>query len=140
MLETLRRRESEDRIGLIRELAADPLQDEMKLFVTWKALQFRKANRELFARGEYVPLQAKGPCANHICGFWRHWEGRWVAVVAPRWVCQVAEWSGTEVVAPEGAPAEWRDVLTDLVPSSLRVADLLAEFPVAMLSIKPATA
>ena len=60
MLETLRRREGEDASALIRELAANPLQDEMKLFVTYKALQFRKSNLELFARGEYLPLYARG--------------------------------------------------------------------------------
>src|SRR6202008_2876626 len=47
MLDELRRRQTEDRIGLIRGLAADPQQDEMKLFVTHRALEFRKAHHDL---------------------------------------------------------------------------------------------
>src|SRR5207253_8946078 len=60
LLDTLRRRESEDRIALIRELAADPTRDEMKLFVTYRSLDFRQANHDLFARGEYLPLTVLG--------------------------------------------------------------------------------
>jgi len=133
MLEDLRRREAEDRIGLIRDLAAHPQQDEMKLFVTVKALEARKQRRELFARGEYVPLAVRGSCARHICAFARRHEGRWVAVVAPRWTSKVVVWGDTEVVLPEGAPREWTDCLTGLTPASFRAADLLREFPVAML-------
>src|SRR5262249_10239656 len=54
LLEDLRRREADDPGRLVRELAADPLQDEMKLYVTYRALVFRKSERELFARGEYL--------------------------------------------------------------------------------------
>lgn len=134
MLEDLRRRESEDRIALIRELAANPQQDEMKLFVTYKALDARKSHRELFARGEYVPLEARGACARHVVAFARRHEGMWVVVVAPRWTSRVLEWGDTEVVLPEGAPAEWKDCLTGLVPGSWRLGDLLGEFPVAMVA------
>jgi (1->4)-alpha-D-glucan 1-alpha-D-glucosylmutase len=134
MLETLRRRESEDRLGLVRELAANPSLDEMKLFVTYKALQYRKANRELFAHGEYIPVRAKGACAQHVCSFARRFDERWVVVVAPRWLVGVTDWGDTELVMPEGAPTEWQDVLTSLIPASLRIVDVLREFPVALLA------
>jgi (1->4)-alpha-D-glucan 1-alpha-D-glucosylmutase len=133
MLETLRRREADDRIALVRELAAEPLRDEMKLFVTYRALEFRKANRELFARGEYIALRVTGSCANHICAFARRLGDHWAVAVAPRWMSKVAEWGDTHLELPTGAPTEWRDVLTGLVPHNWRVADLLAEFPVALL-------
>jgi (1->4)-alpha-D-glucan 1-alpha-D-glucosylmutase len=131
MLEDLRRRETEDRIALIRELAANPQQDEMKLFVTQKALEFRKAHRDLFARGEYIPLHATGACAAHVCAFARKLEHQWVAVVAPRWTVRVVEWGDTAIPLP---PAEWRDCLTGLTPPSWRMADVVKEFPVAMLT------
>jgi (1->4)-alpha-D-glucan 1-alpha-D-glucosylmutase len=134
MLEDLRRRESEDRIALIRDLAANPQQDEMKLLVTYKALDLRKSRRDLFARGDYLPLAVRGSCARHLVAFARRHEGRWVAVVAPRWTSRVLEWGDTEVVLPEGAPSEWSDCLTGLTPASWRAADLLREFPVAMLA------
>jgi len=76
---------------LIRELAADPSRDEMKLFVTYKALEFRKANRELFARGGYLPLRIAGACAANVCAFARRFKDRWAVVAAPRWLSQVSD-------------------------------------------------
>jgi len=134
MLEELHRREAEDRIALIRALAADPQQDEIKLWVTHRALELRRSRRELFARGAYVPLATRGSCGRHVVAFARRLEDRWVAVVAPRWTSQIVEWGDTEVVLPEGAPEEWSDCLTGLVPASWKVGDLLAEFPVALLA------
>jgi (1->4)-alpha-D-glucan 1-alpha-D-glucosylmutase len=137
MLDSLRKRDSEERIALVRELAADPLRDEMKLYVTYKALEFRKASRDLFAHGAYLPLEAHGKYAAHLCAFARRFEDQCVAVVAPRWTNSLDSWEDTELEMPPGAPSEWRDVLTGLIPASWRLADLLAEFPVAMLARQP---
>jgi (1->4)-alpha-D-glucan 1-alpha-D-glucosylmutase len=134
LLETLRRREAEDRVSLVRELAADPLRDEMKLFVTYKALAFRRSNPDLFARGEYIPLAARGACAEHVCAFARRLGERWAAVVAPRWTVRMEGWGDTELVMPADAGTEWTDVLTGLTPPDLRIASLLREFPAAMLT------
>jgi (1->4)-alpha-D-glucan 1-alpha-D-glucosylmutase len=133
MLDDLRRRQSDDRIGLIRELAANPELDEMKLFVTHCALEFRRAHPDLFARGDYLPLWAQGSCARHVCAFGRRLGAQWAVVVAPRWTSHAADWGDTEILLPAGAPEEWSDCLTGLTPRSWRIADLLAEFPVAML-------
>ncbi len=133
LLEGLHRRELEDRIALIRELAANPERDEMKLFVTYKALDFRRAHRELFARGEYLPLPVRGARAAHVCAFARHWSGHWAVAVAPRWTARLADWEDTEIVLPGGAPSEWQDALTSLIPASWRLDALLREFPVALL-------
>ena len=132
-LDALRRREAEDRISLIRELAADPRRDEIKMYVTHKALEFRRANKELFARGEYLPLLARGACAAHVCAFARKWEDRWAVAVAPRWTTRLGDWDDTEILAPAGAPVEWEDALTALIPGSWRIAELFREFPVALL-------
>ena len=39
----------------------------------------------------------------------------------------------TQLEADPQAPSEWTDRLTGLIPRSWRVADILAEFPVALL-------
>jgi (1->4)-alpha-D-glucan 1-alpha-D-glucosylmutase len=132
VLDSLRRRFAEDRIGLVRELAADLQRDEVKMFVTHRALEFRRANRELFARGEYVPLEVKGSCAGHVVAFGRKLDRQWAVVVAPRWTSRVRDWGDTEIVVPAGIPAEWTDAITGLVASNWRVKELLAEFPVGM--------
>jgi (1->4)-alpha-D-glucan 1-alpha-D-glucosylmutase len=133
MLDQLRRRDADDRIALIRELAADPQREEMKLWVTSKALAFRKAHRELFARGEYLPVAARGACAAHVVAFARRFGKEWAVVVAPRWTSRISEWGDTELVMPDAAPPEWVDALTGIIPASWRLADLLREFPVAFL-------
>jgi (1->4)-alpha-D-glucan 1-alpha-D-glucosylmutase len=131
-LETLRRRMADDRIPLVRELAADPVRDDSKMFVTWRALEFRREHRDLFARGEYIPLEVTGSCAPHVVAFARRLDRQWVVVVAPRWTSRVQEWGDTQIRLPEGAPEEWTDTITGLVASGWRVGDLLAEFPVGM--------
>jgi (1->4)-alpha-D-glucan 1-alpha-D-glucosylmutase len=133
MLEHLRRRDSEDRIALVRELAADPQRDEMKLWVSYKSLAFRKAHRDLFARGDYLPLEARGACAAHVVAFARRLGDQWSVAVAPRWTTRLEDWGDTEIAMPEDRPPEWTDALTGIIPSSWRLADLLREFPVALL-------
>ncbi len=132
-LEALRRRENEDMVALIRELAGDLQRDDAKLWVTYKALQFRKSHPAVFAHGEYLPLWAQGEEADRVCAFARHHEGDWVVAVATLWHSGQGEWGSTELALPEGAPAEWKDALTGLIPGSWRIADLLREFPVALL-------
>ena len=134
LLESLRRRETEDLPAMVRELAADPQQDEMKLFVTYRALDFRKSQRALFAHGEYLPLVVRGACAEHLVAFARHLEDRWAMAVAPRWTARLDDWADTEIVLPVDAPADWRDVLTGFAPSSGHVSEVLKEFPVALLA------
>jgi len=133
MLDQLRKRESEDRIELIRELAKNPMLDGMKLFVTYRALGCRRSNPELFARGDYIPLRASGERAGHICAFARRWEDKWAVVVAPRWTAGLTDWEDTEIASPPAAAEEGQDALTGLIPSSWRVEDLLREFPVALV-------
>jgi (1->4)-alpha-D-glucan 1-alpha-D-glucosylmutase len=99
----------------------------MKLFVTYKALQFRKANAELFAAGQYVPLQA----GDHVVAFGRNLGEQWAVVVAPRWMTSFKGWGDLQLPVPD---REWTDVLTGLIPASRRLADVLAEFPVALLT------
>ena len=133
ILDQLRKRESEDRIALIRDLAEHPTRDEMKLFVTYRALGARRANPELFARGAYIPLDARGAGARHVCAFARRWEDKWAVAVAPRWTTRLADWGNTEIVSPPGAAENGLDALTGLIPTSWRLGDLLREFPVAMV-------
>jgi (1->4)-alpha-D-glucan 1-alpha-D-glucosylmutase len=140
MLEELRRREAEDRIALVRELAAAPERDEMKLFVTYRALAFRSGHRDLFGRGDYLPIEVRGACARHVVAFARRFEGQWALAVAPRFTVGLDDWSDTELVLPSGAPAQWTDAVTGLIPETLRLADLLREWPVTLLGDAEAAA
>ncbi|HEV3330754.1 MAG TPA: malto-oligosyltrehalose synthase [Bryobacteraceae bacterium] len=133
MLDQLLKRESEDQIALIRDLARNPTRDEIKLFVMYRALGCRRTNPELFARGDYIPLHASGAHAAHICAFARRWEDKWAVVIAPRWTSRLTDWGNTEILAPPAASETGQDALTGLIPVSWRVEDLLREFPLGLV-------
>ena len=77
-------------LSLSRQLAQNPRDPRLKLFVTWRVLQFRRQYADLFRLGEYIPLEVRGSRAKHVCAFARQWlssssEERTTAIViAPR--------------------------------------------------------
>jgi len=149
----------ESLVALARELANNPRDPKLKLFVTWRMLQFRRLYADLFLRGEYLPLSVEGTAAMHLCAFVRRWppagnEKSQIAVAAaPRWIAQLMK-SATEIppTSPPVGPSVWRDTsieLKELGQFSLRnlftgqtykanearlpAAEIFADFPVALL-------
>jgi (1->4)-alpha-D-glucan 1-alpha-D-glucosylmutase len=120
-----------------------------KLYVTAKLLRFRAADAALFALGSYQPLQVEGEKKDHVFAFSRTHEGRSCVVIVPRWSARlmggemrlpVGEvWADTRVLLGN-ADIELRAVLTSqpvrVMPEdgSLRLADVLSGFPLAVLS------
>jgi len=135
--------------ALARELLRAKEDGRIKMFVTSKALHFRRANREVFLHGDYVPLEAAGRLAGHIVAFARSAGGRTAVTVAPRLLSSVAPhgeppvagvWEGTYVLLPSGGAA-FRDVFTSGTVEvsdyegkpALHVADALRDLPVSLL-------
>ncbi|HEV8331194.1 MAG TPA: hypothetical protein VGQ22_07245, partial [Steroidobacteraceae bacterium] len=124
-----------------------------KLYVMQKLLQLRRDDPELFAQGDYQPLQVEGAHKEHVFAFARTFEGRSCIVIVPRWSAKLMDavnelplrervWADTRVVLGNALPATaLRDLFAGLeVPAeevqgerSVRVAAALAEFPVAVL-------
>ncbi len=102
-----------------------------KLWVVHQGLQLRRRNPEPFGPiGDYEPLRASGPRADHAVAFTRHGE---VAVVVPRLPLRLdGDWQGTTLELP---PGRWRNELTgeEIKGGERPVADLLERFPVALL-------
>jgi len=146
-----------DKSQFLTELLSETETGESKLYVIWRALQFRHAHRELFDYGAYVPLSVSGPSGTHICSFARILDEEISITIAPRLMfrlnngtmrlpvgCEV--WNGTALRAPAAnAPLtlksghHFRNVFTgEIIPhderGSLPVADALATFPIAILS------
>ena len=84
LLEELQRLESKGLVSLVRELVAQPQDGRIKLYVTYKALNFRRVQRNLFTQGIYVPLTASGAREDHVVAFARRLDNQWVLVVVPR--------------------------------------------------------
>jgi (1->4)-alpha-D-glucan 1-alpha-D-glucosylmutase len=131
----------------------------LKMFVTWQLLQFRRNNAELFAKGDYMPLVAKGSRSEHVCAFlWRapsapggHLPS--VAVIIPRLTAKLLHaaadgeilhapmgakvWQDTLISCPASEHSSWQNVFTGaqcrLSENAWLLGDVFADFPVAVL-------
>src|SRR4051794_1072058 len=112
-----------------------------KMFVTARLLALRRQQPELFASGDYQPLEiGDGRNADRLGAFARrHGEAVLVAAV-PRLVYGIyrdgepADWGATEIALPSAGP--WRNVFTGEALEGrdrIRAADLFRRFPVAVL-------
>ena len=108
-------------LSLARQLALDPRDPRLKLFVTWRVLQFRREHTDLFRLGEYFPLEVVGPQARHVCAFAREYAvpagaGRLTAVViAPRFLAQLTPLRADPLTAPPPLGAAiWSDTLVSV--------------------------
>lgn len=140
LLDGLERSPEGCRTALSRWVTAAP-----KHLVTATALDVRRQHPDLFAMGEYLPLEASGDQAERIIAFARVLDGRGVIVIAPRLTEPLLRdastplptgWGDTSVPAPAGTGTV-RNLFTgeDLVISGakIRLEEALENFPVAVL-------
>ena len=146
MLAGIREQDDADIGRLVQDLLSTREDGKIKLFLIYRALKAKKANREIFRSGAYLPLEPAGRFRNHVIAFAWRYEQQWAMVIAPRFLSHLVQegdfplgrqvWQDTEVIMPDGAPAEWRNVITGEVLSAgkaLSVGDILLSFPVALL-------
>ncbi len=134
--------------GELLERLDDP---RIKLYVTWKALHFRKTFREIFVGGDYVSLGTEGVKKENLCTFLRKKGAETALVCAPRFFAGLlpprdvsagkavpvgeAVWKDTCVELP--GPGRFKDVFTDRTVETreeggrylLRAGELLSGFP-----------
>jgi (1->4)-alpha-D-glucan 1-alpha-D-glucosylmutase len=135
--------------GLVREWE----DGSIKLYVTFRSLNYRKENRRLFMDGAYLPLEGEGDLKNHICAFARRGEGKVVLVVIPRFLTRLVKspdalplgrevWGDARVVIPGEMPvARFRNIFTAETIGTvewdgrmgLALDRVFANFPVAIL-------
>jgi (1->4)-alpha-D-glucan 1-alpha-D-glucosylmutase len=145
------------RLTLAQELLTRKEDGRIKLYVTALALHCRRQNPGLFAVGDYVPAELLGAKGVHVFGFSRRFGDRTAIVAVPRLIARLladghaaplgeAVWEDTRLRVPGIDPQQtWRHVFTgepvrmameDGQPT-LVVAELLAQFPVALLMAQP---
>ena len=116
-----------------RRLLASPDDGTIKLYLTWTALNHRKANASLYQSGSYRPLEADGEHKINVVAFARQAGGPLCVGVAPRLVAGLMgeeaasppigrAWEATRLILPDTAPAgRWRNLLTNTVTEVRRV-------------------
>jgi (1->4)-alpha-D-glucan 1-alpha-D-glucosylmutase len=146
MLAGIREEEDSNIDRLIQDLLSTREDGRIKLFLIYRALKARNTSRDIFRKGDYLPLESGGRFGRHVIAFARKYGQQWAMVMAPRFLGHLVQegdfplgrhvWQDTEVVMPDGAPAAWRNVITseDLsAGKALSVGDILRSFPVALL-------
>lgn len=133
-----------DSLALIDELLSHKEDGKIKLFLTYKVLQARKENVDVFQKGNYQPLKVSGKFQNQVVAFARSYEGKTFVVVVPRFLTSVIQpgelpigekWEDTKVELPSGMSSVLTDVFTSesVKDASLLVSEVLKYFPVALL-------
>ena len=151
LLKDLKKRESKSRDTLIPELLVNWEDGRIKLYVTYKALNFRREHRELFLEGEYLPLFGSGARRKNVVAFSRSKADQWVLVAVPRLVAKMAApgaplgkraWGESLLNIPPEAPGSWTNIFTGETleaphtseAESLPLNRIFSRFPVALLS------
>jgi (1->4)-alpha-D-glucan 1-alpha-D-glucosylmutase len=134
-------------------LLRDQKPGAMKLFLIWRALNFRGTHRELFDAGEYIPLLAVGDQREQVCAFARTWKQQKIIVIVPRLVFGLTRgaeippigpdiWKETVLPLPSARAGDWfRNVLTREMAQAieknrtvaLELREAMKSFPVALL-------
>jgi (1->4)-alpha-D-glucan 1-alpha-D-glucosylmutase len=145
-------------LGDVRELAEgdggrglDELMDEradgrIKLYVTWRGLEARRACEGLFQEGSYVPLRVVGPHRHHVVAFARRHGNSAAITVIPRFLTDLVPpgvyplgksvWRDTAVKLDRRMSTAWSNVLTGETLESvdtLACSMVFSRFPVALL-------
>lgn len=134
-----------------KDLTTSMEDGRIKLYITYMTLGLRRRAREVFEKGEYIPLEATGVRSGHVIAFARRFLSTMIVVVVPRFIAKVLSspgttfadmWEDTVVIVPEGPDEEtFGNVLTgEEVPRTrrqgfpgLECSGLFRNFPVALL-------
>jgi (1->4)-alpha-D-glucan 1-alpha-D-glucosylmutase len=127
----LQRRRLVDAIASVDDACALAAEGGPKLWLTTRVLADRRRCGNGYDDPTYDPLAAQGAKARHVVAFAR----RDTVVVVPRLPIGLGDdWQSTTLPLPTG---RWRDVVTDETiagGATVEVAELLARFPVAVLT------
>jgi isoamylase len=129
---------------LAKELLRSFVDGRVKLYVTHRALMARKERRDLFLRGDYEDL----PGSEHVIAFTRDFQSQRLVCCVPRlsfirtrgerpWPLGEV-WQSEQLRLPDAGT--YRNVFTGAsitASGSLKLADVFAEFPVALLLSEP---
>jgi (1->4)-alpha-D-glucan 1-alpha-D-glucosylmutase len=151
MLNALQRSGQDAGSGVIDDLAVNWRDGRIKLYVIWKALNFRREHPELFLNGDFLPTRVECSRRENVAGFVRRHRDEWALAIVPRCLAQFRNsrrgeadgfWGDTKVCLASSAPQAWFNVFTgqeitsrdDKGERSIAVDELLRHFPVALLA------
>ncbi len=152
LLRAIQRRRVSPRLA--RELVAAKTDGRIKLFVTQRTLACRQERPDLFATGDYLPLETQGAVREHVCAYTRRTTAPTaeIVVAVPRLItglCRgelipptgAAVWGDAVLLLPDTGSPHYRNIFTGetvkATPveghAALALAEVFASFPIALL-------
>lgn len=134
-LDQIREKKNNNPAGVFSFLSKHREQGIEKLFVAWKALNFRRGHSKIFSHGDYLPLVVSGsqPVA---CAYARHHMDEWILIIVPL-ALTTNDWTNEAVLLPAQLSGSWSNVITGKVvdlTGYTPVREILREFPLGFLT------
>jgi (1->4)-alpha-D-glucan 1-alpha-D-glucosylmutase len=107
----------------VRRFFDAPFDGRAKLWLTWRTLQFRREQAELFLKGDYHPVAVSGERSRNVVAYARRLGDRGIVAVAGRLFALMGLAPGA---LPVGEPT-WGDTVLDLafLPKGARLVNVL---------------
>ncbi|MEN6616958.1 MAG: malto-oligosyltrehalose synthase, partial [Syntrophorhabdus sp.] len=130
-----------------KELTNSMEDGRIKLYITYRSLKLRHEIRQVFEKGEYMPLEVSGARSGHIIAFARRFLTSMIVVAVPRFLARIMPspdtrfdsiWEDTTVAIPEVSGNDiFRNVFTGeeirRSETGLHCSEIFRNFPVALL-------
>ncbi len=152
LLKELKEQEKQGRAALAADLLSHWQDGGLKLYLSYRALNFRRTHAELFRQGDYLPLSVQGDRQRQVLAWARRLGNDWALAVAARFFTSLVRpgqppigpevWGHSLLLLPPGAPGRWVDVITGTACKStgaaaaprLPLREIFRHLPVALLS------
>ena len=119
---------------------------KIKMYVLFKTLLRRRREKEIFKKGEYLPLALTGICGKNFIAYARILGEDWRIILVPIYVSGIFDNQTLKpkngslfdvfIKLPEDAPTEWDFVFTGqslFADGKIPLQECISEFPVAIL-------
>jgi (1->4)-alpha-D-glucan 1-alpha-D-glucosylmutase len=121
----------------------------VKLYLTNRALDFRRSHADLFEKGDYIPLYASRRIFAHVCAFMRTYKRERVLVAVPRFTTAITAsgefplgaraWRKNALELPSKIIPHWNNILTGeeirfrAGSTEIPLSHIFSQFPVVLL-------
>jgi (1->4)-alpha-D-glucan 1-alpha-D-glucosylmutase len=154
LVSTIQLTAADGRFGEVaHELIATCNDGRIKLFIIRQVLNHRRSHPELYAKGDYVPLEPTGSRKEHLCAFARNSGEQSVIVVVPRLIARLVSHPDEPPIGSDVWQDTWLPLPNEMVGqrllnvltgetlevsqrasiSGLPLSAVLGSFPVAVL-------
>jgi len=137
---------------LLKQLWESRYTGKVKLWLTHQLFNERKSEKEVFEKGQYIPLKIKGRFKENVLAFARLHKRTWYVTVAPLHLASLCKqqktsypnikWKQTRVVLPKDMPEVAECIFSKTkskISREILIDDIFGQLPIALLKLKQPT-